>query len=114
MIVVSRDPLVAKNVTSKQRQEEYETTNTFEEFVKKLPTIFQRIIGKVEYETIPQIEDKQSSLVIATDGTVTKGYGGAAVIIEDSRGGKLRSYLPVDGNPEQMDYFRVELCGILA
>ena len=45
---------------------------------------------------------------------MTNGYGGAAVIIEDVKGNKLRSHLPVDGNPEQMDSFRAELCGILA
>ena len=79
--VVSRDPLVAKNVTTRKKKEKNEKIKTFEDHVKKLPIIFQRIIGKVDYETLPKIEDKPSSLIIATDGTVTKGYGGAAVII---------------------------------
>ena len=79
-----------------------------------MPISYQRLIGKVEYNLLPAMENRPKALIIATDGTVKDGYGGAAVIIEDTKGNKLRSYLPVDGNPEQMDSFRAELCGILA
>ena len=82
--------------------------------VEQLPAIYQRLIGECEYKTLPEMKDKPGALTLAMDGTVKDGYGGAAVILVDKEGNKLRSYLPIDGNSEQMDSFRAELCAILA
>ena len=98
----------------RKRNPSQDKPHTFEGHVKSLPISYQRLIGQVEYNKLPEMDNRPKALIIATDGTVKDGYGGTAVIIEDTKGNKLRSHLPADGNPEQMDSFRAELCGILA
>ena len=53
-------------------------------------------------------------MVVATDRSVNHYRGGALVVIDDGEGGRYVSVLPVDGNLDDMDSFRVELYGILS
>lgn len=87
---------------------------TFEDHITRFPEVLRRLTGRISYNNLPHLDDKPRSFTVATDGTITDGCGGVVVVLVDSMGNKLRSYLPVDGNHEQMDSFLTELSGILA
>lgn len=64
--------------------------------------------------TSPEFEDEEEDIVIATDGSLKNGSGGAAYIINSIRTpGTLKSVLPVDGDRRQLTSYRTELFAML-
>ena len=58
--------------------------------------------------------DKEADVVIATDGTVKDGQGGAAYSIHTTETlGTIKSIIPVDGSPRHLTSYRTELLAIL-
>ena len=77
--------------------------------------VFQRIKGEL-YLVAKMLEfiDQEGDIVIATDGTLKKGKGGVAYIVNSvDTPGTLKAVLPVDGDGRQMMSYRTELFGIL-
>ena len=64
--------------------------------------------------TGPCFIDKEDDVVIATDGTVKNGMGGAAYSLHTTETpGLIWSVLPVDGRPTQIRSYCAELFGML-
>ena len=61
-----------------------------------------------------RINDIAGDLVIATNGTLKNGKGGAACTLHTTvEPGTLKAVIPVDGRPCQLSSYRTELLGIL-
>ena len=75
----------------------------------------KRLRGNIMPTTSPpHFEDKVEDAVIATDGTVKGGRGGAAYSIHSTATpGSVRLVLPVDGAPRHLTSYRTKLFGIL-
>ena len=62
----------------------------------------------------PCFTANEDNVVIATNGKVKNGRGGAVYSLHTTlTPGSIRSVLPVDGRPIQISYYRAELFGIL-
>ena len=60
------------------------------------------------------INDIEGDLVIATDGTLKNGKGGAACTLHTTvEPGTIKAIIPVDGRPNQLSSYRTELFGML-
>ena len=77
--------------------------------------IYRRLRGHVlPTATVPYPTDKEEDIVIATDGTVKRGKGGAACTVHTTEcPGTIRSVIPVDGGSHPPTSYRAELFGIL-
>ena len=63
---------------------------------------------------MPAFTDQEGDIVIATDGTLKKGKGGVAYIINSANTpGTLKETLPVAGDGRQLTSYRTEIFGIL-
>ena len=61
-----------------------------------------------------EFTDQEGDIVIATDGTLKKGKGGAAYIVNSvDTPGTLKAALHVDGDGRQMRSYHTEFFGIL-
>ena len=76
---------------------------------------YKRLNG-LQYPTVsqPKFTDVEGDIVIATDGTVKQGKGGAAYVVTSSYvPGTTKGVLPVDGAPWHTTSYRTELYGML-
>ena len=76
---------------------------------------YERLRGS-QYPTVsmPRFTDVEGDIVIATDGTVKLGKGGAAYVVTSSNvPGTLKGVLPVDGASRHTTSYRTELYGML-
>lgn len=77
--------------------------------------VYARLRGRVlPTANGPEFADQEDNIVIATDGTVRDGNGGAAYSIHTTETpGSIRAVLPVDGKYGSLSSYRTELFGIL-
>ena len=77
--------------------------------------VFWRIKGELyPAAKMPAFTDHEGDIVIATNGTLKNGKGGAAYIINLTKNpGTLKETLPVDRDGRQLTSYRTELFRIL-
>ena len=104
--VVIMQAVAARSERDKEEEE-------FKTKVNKLHPSLKRVFGQYRYRRLPTFRGN-SGVMVATDGSAKHYQGGALVVIDDDKGGRYVSVLPVDGNLDDMDSFCAELYSILS